>query len=229
MANAIGILDILTNYTKLLLDSNNTTSIEKRIAILEHIHQIDQKINFTSLEISAVASELDWEEERTNLFASYLKERESQTEKGLVIGSIIAGAAGAIAAEVVARKSSNDNLVTGFTIGTSLVETSLGVLMLVNKRKIDFPHSVNALSDIWNNSTVSNYFPPSIWYYLTYENPNTKDKSLAKLLVEKWFLFMQVEEENDNPKDNNNTLYFGDGGKYSSDELDKRADMLDQT
>lgn len=59
MANAIGILDILTNYTKLLLDSNNTTSIEKRIAILEHIHQIDQKINFTSLEISAVASELD--------------------------------------------------------------------------------------------------------------------------------------------------------------------------
>ena len=59
--------------------------------------------------------------------------------------------------------------------------------------------------------------------------PNTKDKSLAKLLVEKWFLFMQVEEENDNPKDNNNTLYFGNGGKYSSDELDKRADMLDQT
>lgn len=229
MANAIGILDILTDYTKLLLDSSHSSSLEKRIAILEHIHQIDQKINFTSLEISAIASELDCEEERTNQFASYLKERESQTEKGLVIGSIIVGAAGAITAEVVAKKSSNDNLVTGFTIGTSLVETSLGVLMLVNKRKIDFKHSDNALTDIWNNSTVSSYFPPSIWYYLTYENPNTKEKSLAKLLVEKWFLFGQVEEESSNPKDNNNKLYFGNGGQYGADELDNRADMLDQT
>lgn len=161
-------------------------SVKKSSIYSQHINQ---KLNIDSLEMSALASELDCEEERANQFAYYLKEREGKTEKGLIIGSIIVGAAGAVATEAISNKSSNEKITTGLTIGVSLTEATLGALMLINKRKIEFYHNNNALTDIWKNSDDSNYFPPSIWYYLTYENPNNNKKSLAKLLVDKWMVF----------------------------------------
>ncbi len=228
IANAIGILEMLTTHINLTIDYNSHPTLEKKVNLLELSQHINQKISIASLEISAVVSELDCEEKRANQFAYYLKEREGKTEKKLLIGSIIIGAAGAIATEVISNNSSNDNLASGLTIGVSLTEATLGILMLVNKKKIEFYHKENALTDIWTNSTVSNYFTPSIWYYLTYEHPQKNEKSLAKLLVDKWLIFGQIS----NAKDNSNKsyeLYFGAGGKYRADELQNRAEMLDQT
>lgn len=229
IANAIGILDLLTKYINLTIDFNLHPTIDKRVELIERSQHINQKISIASLEISAVASELDCEEERANQFAYYLKEREGKTEKRLIIGSIIIGAVGAIATEVISNNSSNDNLVSGLTIGVSLTEATLGALMLVNKKKIDFYHKENALTDIWSNSAVSNYFPTSIWYYLTYEHPQKNEKSLAKLLVDKWLIFGQISNVTDSSNNKTYELYFGNGGKYGADELKNRADMLDQT
>lgn len=228
IANAIGMLDMLTQYINLTIDYNAHPTIDKKVSLIEHSQHINQKISMASLEISAVASELDCEEERANQFAYYLKEREGKTEKGLIIGSIIIGAAGAIASEVISNNSSNGNFVTGLTIGVSLTEATLGVLMLVNKRKTAFYHKENALTAIWKNSAVSNYFPPAIWYYLTYEHPEKNEKSLVKLLVDKWVIFGQISNEEDSSNNKASELYFGKGGKYGADELKNRADMLDQ-
>lgn len=147
----------------------------------------------------------------------------------MIIGSIIVGAAGAVVTEVISNNSSNEKITTGLTIGISLTEATLGALMLINKRKIEFYHNDNALTDIWKNSDVSNYFPSSIWYYLTYENPNNNEKSLAKLLVDKWMLFGQISSEKENSNNKKIEVYFGKGGQYRADDLQNRADMLDQT
>ncbi len=229
IANAIGILEMLSKHITLANDFNAHPTIDKKVTLLEISQQINQKISIASLEISAVASELDCEEERANQFAYYLKEREGKTEKGLIIGSIILGAAGSIAGEVLSNNNSNGNLVSGVSIGVSLTGAALGALILVNKRKIEFYHKDNALTDIWTNSVISNYFPPSIWYYLTYEHPQMKEKSLAKLLVDKWLTFGQISNAEDQTNDKASELYFGKGGKYGADELKNRADMLDQT
>lgn len=227
IAHAIGVLELLEQYVK--LSNENQTTVEKRLQLLEIAQQINQKINLASLEVSAVASELDCEEERANQFASYLKETEGKTENKLVVSSIILGAAGAVSSEIIANNSSNTNFSSGFTIGVSLVEASLGVLMLVNKKKINFYHPDNPLTDIWSHSKVSTYFPASIWYYLTYENTIEAKKSLAQLLVEKWQLFGQISNVKSNENTKSNQLFFGNGGKYEADQLLNRADMLDQT
>lgn len=219
IANAIGILDLLTKYAEMRHIDDKAHPLEKRMTTIEMHQQISQRINLASLEISAVASELNCEEERASQFAYYLKDQEGKTEKNLIISSIIIGAAGAIAGEAIAN--------SGFNIGVSLVEASLGALMLINKRSVEFYHHDNALTDIWNNTNTSNYFPPSIWYYLTYVHPSNNEKSLSQLLVEKWQLFGQISKQKKNEK--NQILYFGIGGKYSADELTNRADMLDQT
>ncbi|MCC6690886.1 MAG: hypothetical protein IT235_05075 [Bacteroidia bacterium] len=151
IANAFGMLDDLRNYTSLTANYNLHPTSEQKLSLIESLQQIHQKINIASLEVSAITSELDCEEERAGQFAYYLKEREGRTENKLIISSIIIGAIGAISAEAV----SSSKTAGGITIGGSIIEASLGVMMLVNKRKIEFNHTLNALSDIWTNPTVS--------------------------------------------------------------------------
>ncbi|MCC6599253.1 MAG: hypothetical protein IT223_01100 [Crocinitomicaceae bacterium] len=226
ISNAIGLIGVLSDYITLSKEYQSAPTLEKRIGLIELLQQINEKISTASLEVSAISSKLDCEEKRAQQFANYLKEKEGEAEKKLIIGSIIIGSAGAISAEAISNTSSNNHLSSGLTVSVSIVEATLGILMLVNKRKIEFYHLDNALTDIWKNSSVSSYYPPAIWYYLTTENPQSKEKSLAKLLVEKWYLFDQVSK---GEKEDKSDLYFGKGGKYMADELMNRADMLDQT
>lgn len=226
-ANAIGLLDLLTKYVHLNMAYKVLPDTEKKVDRVGLLQKINQRINIASLEISAIASELDCEEKRADQFAYYLKEKEGNTENKLVIGSIIVGAAGAILAELLSDDA-NGKLASNITIGSSIVEAAFGILMLTNKKKIEFRHPRNALRDIWNSPTVSDYYPPSVWYYLTYKDPDSGEKSLVKLLVEKWALFGQITSEKKDSANERQKLYFGKGGEYNSEELKNRADMLDQ-
>lgn len=227
-ANAIGLLDDLTAFVKLSENQKDHKNTDFRLEKLELLQKIHQKINIASLEISSVASELDCEEERADQVAQFLKGKEDNTEKNLVIGSIIVGAAGTIAAEVLSNSDTKQSTVSSVAIGASLAEASLGVLMLTNTKKTDFFHPRNALSDIWNVPKVSSYYPASIWYYLNTEDKEKQRKSFVKLLVDEWLNYEQIAESKDKDKDKIYDLYFGKGGLYTSEQLKNRADMMDQ-
>ncbi|WP_160070124.1 hypothetical protein [Sphingobacterium bovisgrunnientis] len=107
-------------------------------------------------------------------------------------------------------------------ISTGIAEAGLGLTMLFNKRKIEFLHDRNILRDIWEGPTVSSLIPSFIWYYLNHEDQS--NHSLRKEIIDKWSQFGQIDK-NSAP---NSLLYFGNGGEYSADELDNRADMYDQ-
>ena len=49
------------------------------------------------------------------------------------------------------------------------------------------------------------------------------------MLVDKWMLFGQISSEKENSNNKKIELYFGKGGQYRADDLQNRADMLDQT
>lgn len=226
-ANAIGLLPMLKEYVILIDSYQKQPSLEKRINLMDISQRISRKINIASLDISAVASELDCEEERAAQFAYFLKEKEGTIENNLVIGSIIVGAASTIVGESLSD-TKYGNSTGAIAIGSSLIETALGVLMLTNKKKIIFKHPINPLTDIWKAPKVSTYYPPSIWYYLTNADSVNNMKPLAKLLTEKWMLFGQIADVKDKKREAVYELYFGKGGKYSAGQLKNRADMLDQ-
>ncbi|HNF30174.1 MAG TPA: hypothetical protein PLY81_07840, partial [Chitinophagaceae bacterium] len=225
-ANAIGVIDNLTMYARLKKDERTTPKLERRVVMLELLQKITQRINIASLEISAVASELDCEEERASQVATYLKSKESAKEKNLIIGSMIVGAVGSIAAEIISMNSNSGNTSNIVAITTSIIDVGLGTLIILNNKSIEFYHNRNALKDIWNNPKTSSFFTPSIWYYLTYENVSKNEKSLRKQLIEKWQDFGQITSSKN--KDKNIELYFGNGGKYETEQLKNRADMHDQ-
>ena len=225
VAHAIGILPLLEEYGNQKKIYQEEKSIQNQVNLIELTQLISQKITSASLEISAVSSEMDCEEERTSQIANYMKIHEDDRETKLTVASIVAGATGAILSGVYIDKDAGGYI--GISIG--IIEAGLGVLIIVNTRKIEFMHPRNALRDIWEGYHVSANFPASIWYYLNYHNPeDVGEKSLRYQIIEKWIGFGQISGMQSRKKQKVLNTYFGDGGKYTSQQLSNRADMYDQ-
>lgn len=226
VANAIGVLDLMSDYVTVQKKYKKNPTIENRLTQLEMAQKLNQRINNASLEVSAVSSEMDCEEERTSQIADFLKGKEDETESKLTVGAIVVGAAGAIASGLLIDKGNTGDYIG---LGTGITEATLGVLILRNKRNIEFYHHRNALRDIWEGRPTSAIFPPAVWYYLNYSNPNESDRvSFRREIIEKWMNFGQIADEKSKKKTQLIELYFGNGGKYSAQELDNRANMYDQ-
>ncbi len=221
MANAIGILADLTSYVHLKLDQTST-DLERRISLLELKQRIDHKLQMASLEVSAIASEMDCEEERTSQVANYLKSGESELESKLTVAAIVVGATGAITTGGVIKNEAASNTVG---IATGITEASLGLIMLFNNRKIDFYHERNALREVWKGEKISSSFPPSVWYYLNYNDPTSDTPSVRMQIIEKWKNFKQIADDEHTHIEQ---IYFGKGGRYTTEQLVNRADMYDQ-
>ncbi|HRP88937.1 MAG TPA: hypothetical protein PKX92_02750 [Edaphocola sp.] len=227
VANAIGIIQPLKEYILSKEKYKINPSVENRLDILEQRVTIVEKINASSLEISSVTSELDCEKKRVDQIANYLKAKADRRETNLVIGSTIVGAVGAIMTEGLNNSPNTGQSGSYVAVGSAMVETTLGILMLIDRKSVLFLHERNTIGEIWNNVPVSKTLPPSIWYYLNYEDSLDKKHSLRELLVEHWEVFGQVKKREE--MDNGTTeIYFGKGGKYSSDELKTRAEMFGQ-
>ena len=227
-ANAIGILDLLSELLNLKKAYKANPTIEKRLEIIELSQNIYERINISFLEISAVASEMDCEEERADQIATYLMEKENDAETKLTVGAIVAGAAGAIAAGILLTREDAGNTPEFIGIGAGLTEATLGVLILLNKRKIEFYHPRNALKDIWEAPETSTVFPQSVWYYLNYEKPDGTTKSIRQQLIDNWLGFGQFASTKEKNKEKVCALFFGEGGRYTADQLTHRAKMYDQ-
>lgn len=226
VANAIGIVDELTQLVHNQKAYKQSPSLEKKMELLELSQKINQQINVSSLEVSAVASEIDCEEERTDQIANYLASKENNTETRLTVGAITIGATGAIATGAMLN---NGNTGDYIGVATGIAEAAFGLLILINKRKIDFYHPRNVLREVWEGKDTSEILPASVWYYLNYFNPEKSGThSLRYQIIERWMSFGQISESNSKERKQLIEIYFGDGGRYTAEQLDNRANMLDQ-
>lgn len=229
IANAIGVLEYLEKYVKIHADISQNPSIEQRIEIIELSNKINQRINLSSLEISAVVSEIDCEEERADQLAAYMKGKEKDAETKLTVGAIVVGAVGAISSGILLSNGDKTNTPEFIGIGTGLIEATLGILILTNNKKAEFHHTRNVLKDIWEGRETSIAFPPSVWYYLNFFDPKHPDNhSLRYQIIDRWMGFEQISTAKSKKKRNLFNIYFGEGGKYTSQELKTRSNMLDQ-
>lgn len=225
-AYAIGIADQLSAYIRIHQEFQKTKRVEERIALLELSQKINQRINTSSLEISAITSEIDCEEEQIDQVAGYLKSIEDNIESRLTVGAIVVGAAGAFTSALLMNNGNAGDYV-GLISGTT--EATLGLLIFMNQRKTKFYHERNALREIWLGNETSHIFPPSVWYYLNYFNPDKPDEpSLRYKIIERWLAFGQIAELKSQKRRKILDLYFGNGGIYTSSQLNNRSNMLDQ-
>ena len=65
-----------------------------------------------------------------------------------------------------------------------------------------------------------------VWYYLnTPKTAGHSSNSVRSQIIDKWKTFGQIDEDLSSELID---LYFGKGGRYSTDQLDNRASMYDQ-
>jgi hypothetical protein len=226
IANAMGILDLLERYVLSLENFYANPNIENRLHHLELYQKLAHRIAFAELEISSESAELECEEDRADQIAKYLKAKEGDTDTKLTVASIVVGALGAVLTTAFFDSGKTPEYIA---LGTGILGASLGVMILVNKKKVTFQHERNHLQEIWEGPSTSRYFPASVWYYLNYVYPEREDQtSKREEIIEKWMglgLFEDVK-----PKDKEELIgkFFGNGGIYLSDELAERASMYDQ-
>jgi hypothetical protein len=227
-ANAIGLLPDLITLIQCRQAVQQEPGIENRLALLEAHHRALHRISIASLEVAAVASELDCEEERADQLAVYLKGKEDARETRLTVGAIVVGGLGAIAAGILLASDTESNAAEVIGIGTGLTEAALGVLIWQNEQTASFRHPRNALRDIWEGPETSRIFPPSVWYYLNHPLPGQADKSIRQQLVERWAALGQAPDQSTRANRTSLPLFWGEGGMYSANDLENRANMYDQ-
>jgi len=229
IANAIGIIDLLKEYVEAEKTYSSNPSLENKVEILDLDRKIANAIQRASLEISAVASEIDCEEERADQLSSYLKKKEDDRETRLTVAAISVGAIAAIASGIlftIDEHGSADNLVEA---GGGIVEAVLGFMIFTSKPKVAFSHTRNHLEEIWNGKETSPLFPAHVWYYFNYFNPGKpKEPSLRVQILRSWKAIYEWEKNENRHNHNLIELFFGKGGQYTSEQLKARARMLDQ-
>lgn len=228
IANAIGVLDLLSTYIQKSKELKANNSLQGQIDLINIRQKINHQIDLTSLEISSVAAELDCEEERINQIASYLKESESKKETKLTVASIILGSMTAIVTGILVSTKDESDAADLIGVAVGVADAALGIMILNNHRQIEFNHPRNVLKEIWLATETSTVYPPSIWYYLNYSKPEKNEEaSLREQLIENWKAFGQVESKGKSKKDDFD-IYFSEGGMYTTDQLENRANMYDQ-
>ncbi len=228
VAKAIGVLDLLSDYVHKKQKEEKDNSLQNQINFIKIRQELNHHIDLASLEISSVTAELDCEEERLNQIASFLSEKEKRKESHLTVGSIILGSLSAIVTGVLVSKKDESDASDVIGVGVGVADAVLGVLILTSNRKINLEHKRNVFKEIWFASETSSIYPPSIWYYLNYSNPDKGEISLREQLINNWMDFGQIEDTRGKRKSSNLEIYFGEGGKYTIDELENRANMYDQ-
>ncbi len=225
-ANAVGILPQLQVLLTLEEAARQQPSPAAEVAVLRQRQQISAQIALVNSTVSSIAAELDCEGERADQVAGYLGDLDRRRTQGLNVLSIGIGAASGLGTTVV----DNQPVQYALGIGGGLLSAGLGLLTLRQPgHRAEFMHPRNLLAEVWGEKPASDVFPPSVWYMLSEPAfSNSGQTSIAHNTRRRWEHYGQLARPDSKEGRQLAALLFGAGGAYSADQLQVRADMLNE-
>lgn len=222
----IPLLEQLTIDEKALQENSD---IENRLSLLETRQSLLLKLQEAHVQISAVESELDCEEELTEQVASALQQKVQKREQRLTIAAITTGGVSGLLSGIVLSRNPGSVSIDLIGIGSLLIEVGIGATILFTGKKVTFKHEVNPLRDVWEGDGYSETISPPVWYYLNHYTTEKEALTLREQVINQWLSNDQLGDGvSDKKKEKNHALLFGEGGRYDADLLNIRADMFDQ-
>ncbi|WP_428228433.1 hypothetical protein [Flavobacterium sp.] len=213
VSKAIGIETYLAEYLQIKKDTL------KRLVLKQ---KITDRLMLTTIEINALASELDCNGERINKLADYIDDINNKKTKNLTVASVTLGALTTVATVLI--KNNNASNVVGVTGG--LLSAGLGALTISPKgEKIELKLQRNLLRNIWYNDNSNEAYPNSIWTLINEkEFSNSGENDLQESIKNRWTQYnfdgkIDVKTQK---------LFFDEGGIYTADDLHSRANMLNE-
>jgi hypothetical protein len=187
-----------------------------RVVVLE-------RLALTRTVLEATVAELDCERERSLQLASLLHAKKERSTTRFTIGSIVVGAATAIAGGFLAAADTSPTSQGLVAIAGGAVTTGLALVPLFDHPQVELEHERNVLADVWAGPRESRLFPAVVWAYLTRpEFSNGQATSIRENVVARW------KEHDLQRRDVDLATLFGTHGLYDAQALDLRAGMLGQ-
>lgn len=213
VSKAIGIETYLAEYLQIKKDTLKKLVLKQKIT---------DRLMLTTIEINALASELDCNGERINKLADYIDNINNKQTKNLTVASVTLGALTTVATVLI--KNNNASNIVGVSGG--LLSAGLGALTISPKgKKIDLKLQRNLLRNIWYNDNSDGAYPNSIWAIINEKQfSNSGENDLQESIKNRWTQY-NFDGKID-PKAQK--LFFDDGGIYTADDLHSRANMLNE-
>ncbi len=183
-------------------------------------NKLQNRVFKMQMEIHALSSAIDCEEEKSEQLATFLSNKVRRTERNLTAAAIITGAVVSVGIGTMLLSNVGGDAHEYLGIAGGLVEVFLGLRILKLDKKVEISHRTNILKDIYRNDKRPDYFPASVWYYFNLPQIGSDSKSLKEMLVERWNTYILSEEET--------SIYLSSVGNYNATMLSNRAEMLDQ-
>lgn len=225
-SQVIDVLSLLNQFE--ILEERSIDSVSDALRLQAVYHEILGRVTLAMLEVSSAVAKTTCEIERSSQVVDRLRVSENAQIRRQTLLAIIVGAAAAVASGGLAIAD-----VTGIGEGASsiiggTVAGVLGVSALYHETGEAFRHPDNILREIWENKEDPVYLPPSVWRFLRRpvhegEIPRTyRDEIIAG-----WRQEGRLGDEGSELEATRAQLFFGDGGIYTTNDLQRRTQMLD--
>jgi len=179
-------------------------------------------VDLTSLEVSAIASGLDCEEEKSVQLADYLDRQIRNQERRLTVSAIITGAvvSTGIGIAVLSGMEGTDPVLQSIGLTAGLAEVYMGLKVLSLRRKIRVEHPINIIQMVIEEDNSKGIFSPAVWFYLNAPTPGM-ERSLREKLLARWEAYGRYSDEDFQ-------IFLGEEGLYTPSMLEARSGLLEQ-
>jgi len=146
-----------------------------------------------------------------------------QTLLAIVIGAASAAATGGLSIADISGVTEGVVSIIGGTVAGAL-----GVSALYHENKGSFRHPDNILQEIWEDAEVPVYIPPSVWRFL--RRPMREDengRTYRDEIIAGWRQEGRLGDQGSDEEATRARLFFGEGGVYTTKDLQRRTHMLD--
>lgn len=198
------------------------------VELLRARQSLIARLGLVELELATVAAEVDCYEERTEAIASNLRERNDARLRGITAAAISVGAIFGITSGALAV-ADLEPASAGVAIAGGIGEAGLGLGFLWTSGGAVFvPIERNLLHEVWTGPEDARLFPPSVWGLM--QAPRGEGRTSPREdLVARWQKSTRLGRPGSTrEKERIALLFSSSGGRYDLEELDLRAQLLDQ-
>lgn len=203
-----------------LAELSTTRSPVRRAALRQ---AVVERVVAAQLDIQIALATIDCEGERGDQLQGVLEAREARRNRRLTWASIGAGAATAIATGGLALAgAATASAAAGIAGGAA--EASAGGVQFFGAPRGALGTRRNLLREAQERPATTTLLPPVVWRYLSRDEGSG---SVLAELAEQWRSAGLLEDAATPEGRARATLLFGEGGAYTSEDLQARGAMLD--
>ena len=226
-ARDIGVLPLLIQLAD-SADVDADAADRLRLQALHIRQRLSDRVLLALLDVQGVVAELECERDRGERLEFILAQAQGRRDRrlalsGLIIGAVTSIVSGGIAIGVPQGNSAN---VIGIVGGGA--EAGVGAAGLSGEAAASLRTERNLLREIWEGPAASRLLPPMVWRLLTEPAGRGRNgRSIRDELVAQWRSDNRFDDPSSPDGQRQAALLFGDGGRYSPEDLQLREMLLD--